>query len=67
MKPSQKNKVLAHLKMYGEITTMEAFEKYKITRLSELIRLLRKEHTIVTVMVRRKGENPYGRYILKDE
>lgn len=65
MKPSQKNKVLVHLQKHGTITTMEAFEEYKITRLSELIRLLREDYTIDTVMVRRKGENPYGVYVLK--
>ena len=39
---TQKQKVLNHLKQ-GKITSMEAFEKYKITRLSSVINILRKE------------------------
>lgn len=35
--------IAEHLKVYGSITTWEAFERYGITRLSAQIYLLKKE------------------------
>lgn len=35
--------ILEHLLAYGNITSLEAIEKYKCTRLSQYILLLRKE------------------------
>ena len=35
--------ILDHLQTYGSITSLEAIEKYKCTRLSQYILLLRKE------------------------
>ena len=55
---NQKQEVLRHIKRYGSITSMEAFEKYGITRLSAIIYILRREYEIVTLM--RKGVNRYG-------
>ena len=40
---TQKDKVLSHLKTNGSIDTMTAIKEYWITRLSEMIRLLRVE------------------------
>jgi len=40
---SQKEKVLKHMQENEKITSMEAFEKFKITRLSAIINVLRKE------------------------
>jgi hypothetical protein len=40
---SQKDTVLNHLKQHGHIDTMTAIKEYWITRLSEMIRLLRVE------------------------
>ena len=40
---TQKNKVLNWLKVNDTITSMEAFEVFKITRLSAIINVLRKE------------------------
>ena len=38
---SKTEKVLEHLKKYGSITSWEAIEKYKATRLSAIIYILR--------------------------
>lgn len=35
--------ILEHLQTYGSITSLEAIEKYKCTRLSQYILLLRKD------------------------
>lgn len=55
---NQKQEVLQHIKRYGSITSMEAFEKYGITRLSAIIYILRREYEIVTIM--RTSINRYG-------
>lgn len=55
---NQKQEVLRHIKRYGSITSMEAFEKYGITRLSAIIYILRREYAIVTIM--RTSVNRYG-------
>ena len=55
---NQKQEVLRHIKRYGSITSMEAFEKYSITRLSAIIYILRREYEIVTIM--RTSINRYG-------
>nr|DAG78392.1 MAG TPA: helix-turn-helix domain protein [Caudoviricetes sp.] len=55
---NQKQEVLRHIKRYGSITSMEAFEKYGITRLSAIIYILRREYEIVTLM--RTSVNRYG-------
>lgn len=55
---NQKQEVLRHIKRYGSITSMEAFEKYGITRLSAIIYILRREYEIVTIM--RTSVNRYG-------
>lgn len=55
---NQKQEVLRHIKRYGSNTSMEAFEKYGITRLSAIIYILRREYEIVTIM--RTSVNRYG-------
>lgn len=55
---NQKQEVLRHIKRYGSITSMEAFKKYGITRLSAIIYILRREYEIVTIM--RTSVNRYG-------
>ena len=40
---SQKDRIMAHLWDYGEITSWEAIKEYGITRLSDLIYKLRNE------------------------
>ena len=55
----QKVRVLQHLKSHGSLTSMEAFEKYGITRLSAVIFELRKlGHDIITYDM--EGQNRYG-------
>lgn len=50
MKKSQREEVLNRLMKRGSITSMEAFERYGITRLSSIIYLLRKEgYNIATI------------------
>lgn len=64
--------LLAHMREHGSITSMEAFEKYGVTRLSACIFDLRKMgYDIETQRIEtttRFGETTqYGRYILKGE
>jgi hypothetical protein len=42
-KPSQKKKVLAHLKIYGEIDTWTAIKEMNITRLAAIISFLEED------------------------
>lgn len=52
MTENQHTQVLAHLKEYGSITSMEAFSRYHITRLSSIIYNLRKRgYDIHTFMI----------------
>ena len=59
-KITQVEEVLNHLMNYGTITSWEAIQNYKITRLSDKIYLLRKKGfniaTIETVHVNKEGE-----------
>ena len=50
---------LNHLQTHETITSMEAFHKYGITRLSAVIFELRKVYNIATIMT--DGTNRYGR------
>lgn len=63
---SQNKKILEHIQKYGSISSLEAFEKYRITRLSGRIFDLREQgYNIVTDM--KKGENgTYAVYRLND-
>ena len=62
-KLSQEDVIARHLEQKGSITSMEAFEKYKITRLSGRIFDLRaKGMDIVTDMVYGKGGTKYAVY-----
>lgn len=61
---TQKQQVLDHLKKYGYITTMTAFNKYKITRLSQYIMLLRRAgHQIKSLPIRETHKRPYVKYV----
>jgi hypothetical protein len=61
---NQKQVILNHLKKYGSITGAEAWDKYHIYRLSDVIFKLRKTHDIDTV--NRVGSNDYGNYNFAD-
>ena len=56
---TQCNRILDHLQRNGSITTMEAYERYGITRLSGRIWDLRKAgHAITSTTT--EGANRYG-------
>lgn len=65
---SQKMAILKHLKKHGSITSMEAFKKYGVTRLSGIIYQLRDDNNIKTIMIETKNRYGnrvnYGKYIL---
>lgn len=67
-KKAQIDIVREHLIANGRITSIDAFSKYNITRLSALIFRLRKEgKEIETIDKPRKNGGHYGVYILKGE
>lgn len=45
---TQKQKIKNHLLQHGKISTYEAIGQYRVTRLAEYIRQLRKEMTIIS-------------------
>lgn len=47
-KLSQKEIILNHLKEHKSISTIECYDKYKITDLQHAIYLLRKENYVIT-------------------
>lgn len=48
---NQKEIILAHIKKYGEISTLEGYDKYQIMRVGSVINMLRKEgYNIITIM-----------------
>ena len=64
---SQNQKILNHLKEHKKITSYEAFEKYRITRLSARIHDLREQgHNITSDMIYSK-EYKYAVYRLEEE
>ena len=66
--PTQEEKILKHLKENGSITTMTAFRRYGITRLSGRIYDLREQgYEIDMVWETSPNGARYGRYILREE
>lgn len=58
--------VLEHLQKHGNITSWEAIQQYKATRLSAIIFNLRNHYDIDTIMM--EGEDSrYGKYVYKGE
>lgn len=54
---TQKNLILRHMRRYGWITTLIAFRRYQITRLSERIReLIDDGHLINRPLITRNGK-----------
>ena len=65
-KDTQTVKILRHLKRYGSITSLDAFENYRATRLSAIIYRLREEgFDIDTRRIQQKEAN-FGKYELED-
>lgn len=52
------DKILNHLQTYGKITSWEAITKYRCTRLSQYILILRKEYNISDRWL--TGKNIFG-------
>ena len=65
---NQKEIILAHIKLYGNISTIEGYNKYKIMRVGSVINLLRKEgYKIMTKIEHNKNKTKhYARYYLKE-
>ena len=68
-KTNKTNEVLKHLQTYGCITSLEAIDKYKATRLSDIIyRLRNRGYRITTIdipFVDAYGtKSSYGKYVL---
>ena len=56
---TQKQKVLNHLKEHGSITSWDAIQHYRITRLSEYIRSLRHEDGLNITSINEKNDNAH--------
>lgn len=56
------DRVLTHLKNVGSITSLEAIQKYGLTRLSAIIYNLRKDGYIITSK-NETSKNRYGRKV----
>ena len=65
---NQKQIILEHIKQYGNISTLEGYNKYKIMRVGSVINLLRNEgYSIITEMEYSKDKSKrYARYYLKE-
>lgn len=57
---SQVKDVLNHLKVYGSITSLVAFEYYGITRLSGIIYRLRNEFDLDIITENKTKKNRHG-------
>ena len=68
LKPtSQCSAVLAHMKKFGGITTMEAFGMLRVTRLSERIRELKAQGYKIVTFDEEGGGKRWVRYVLVQE
>lgn len=65
---NQKQIILEHIKKYGNISTLEGYNKYKIMRVGSVINMLRNEgYRIKTVMEHNRNKTKrYARYYLKE-
>ena len=63
---TQTLRILGHLKRHGNITSMEAFQKYSATRLSAIIFRLREEGFDIDTRKENKNNKSFGRYVLED-
>lgn len=64
MKLTQKDAVLRHMKDYGSISSIEAFEEYGITRLAARIFELKNDDGIAIHSVPIQSTNRYGDKII---
>lgn len=65
---SQEEIVLEHIRRYGSITSMDAFKRYSITRLSgRIFNLRRRGYDIELLWEVSQYGTRFGRYILHEE
>ena len=64
---TQKQKVKKHLEKHGKITSMEAFRRYNITRISAIIYDLRHEDGLDIDNVHISKKNKKGEWVHYDE
>lgn len=57
---TQNERVLRHLKKFGQITSLEAFREYGITRLSARIWDLRHKHGLCIESTTKTAKNRFG-------
>lgn len=69
MKKSQVEIIIEHLERNGHITSMEAFSRYKITRLAAVISLIKKRGYNITseCVINPDRIGHYARYWLNKE
>ena len=68
MRDQKQQKVLEHLKAHGSITSLEAIQKFRATRLSSIIYRLRDRYNITTIMMDGiDGGAPYAKYVFRGE
>lgn len=65
--PTQLSQVRNHILKRGTITSWDAISHYRITRLSEYIRILREEGMDIKTEWETSNGKRYGRYILNVE
>ena len=65
-KNTQTLKILRHLKTYKNITSLDAFEMFKATRLSAIIYRLREEGFDIDTRRILHNEANFGKYVLED-
>jgi hypothetical protein len=59
---TQEMQVLKHIKRYGKITSMKAFERYGITRLAARIYTLRNKGYVINTTTISNGKAGYAAY-----
>ena len=59
---TQEMQVLNHIKRYGKITSMKAFERYGITRLAARIHTLRNKGYGINTTTTSNGKAGYATY-----
>jgi hypothetical protein len=64
---TQKVQIKEHLLKFKKITTIQAFSKYQITRISEYIRILREEGLEIKTIWTEKNGKRFGIYTLKED
>lgn len=67
MNKTLREKVINHLKEYGSITSWEAITKYRATRLSDIIFVLRSQGYDIETLSEKNtdGRGTHAKYILK--